>query len=174
NVRAIEGRLMLTIDASRVVMNVPSATSARTAHRLFISSSTGAAVPAATTRVTLDRTGLANHMRGRSPQPIHLPGVPRSKLSDTRPVECFAALSQQRQESVTQQARHRHGHAKVVRCRKCQADILVSEWRGEPRRLELPLGDQAAIGLVDRGGEQGRRQKLEILVPVDAGLADAG
>src|SRR5205807_2281490 len=34
--------------------------------------------------------------------------------------------------------------------------------------------DQAAIGLVDRGGEQGRGQKLEILVPVDAGLADEG
>ena len=36
-VRAMEGRLMLTIDESRVVINVPTATSARRAH-LFVSS----------------------------------------------------------------------------------------------------------------------------------------
>ena len=54
------------------------------------------------------------------------------------------------------------------------ASVLVSRRRGEPRRLELLLGDQPAIGFVDGDGEQRRGQELEVQAPVDAGPADEG
>jgi hypothetical protein len=43
-----------------------------------------------------------------------LTGILRGKVSDTRPVQRVAALRQQRQESIAQQACHRRRHAVEV------------------------------------------------------------
>jgi hypothetical protein len=63
-------------------------------------------------------------------------------------------MGQQCQEPVTQEASERQGHAQIFSGRKGEPNILVAEGCREPGWLECSIGDQPAIGLVDRGIEQ--------------------
>src|SRR5882724_7558410 len=102
---------------------------------------------------------------------LHRAGVLGRKPADRRPVELVAAMGQQGQEPVAQEAGERQWHAQIVSGREGEANILIAEGRREPGRLELSIGDQPAIGLVDGNVEQRRGQNVEILPPVDAGFA---
>src|SRR6266850_7427583 len=102
---------------------------------------------------------------------LHRAGVLGRKPADRRPVELVAAMGQQGQEPVAQEAGERQRHAQIVSGRESEANILIAEGRREPGRLELSIDDQPAIGLVDGNVEQRRGQHVEILPPVDAGFA---
>src|SRR5713101_9271513 len=95
-----------------------------------------------------------------SARALHLSGVLGRKAADRRPVELVAAMGQQGQEPVTQEAGERQRYAQIFRGRKDEPNILVAEGRREPGRLELSIGDQAAIGLVDGNVEQRRGQDV--------------
>src|SRR5215469_3064545 len=69
--------------------------------------------------------------------------------SDRRPIECLAALCNQRYQPMVQQAPKRHGYAQGLCCLKRESDVLQSEWRSEPCGLEPLLRDQSAVDLVD-------------------------
>ena len=84
----------------------------------------------------------------------HLAGILGRKLTDCRPVELVAAMGQQCQEPVTQEARQRHGHPEIFRCRERQADVFVAKRSRKTGGFEFSIGDQPAIGLVDGGIEQ--------------------
>src|ERR1700674_5322500 len=70
--------------------------------------------------------------------------------ADSGPIEALAALGKQAQKSIMQQASERHGNAKTFGRGQREPDVLESERCSEACRLELALGDQAAINLVDR------------------------
>ena len=120
-------------------------------------------------------TGL---IQGFNPAPARLPKagslarILRRKLRERRPVERLAAVSQQGQEPIAQQAGEGQGHAQGFRRRQGQADVLLSQGRGEGRRLELLSDDQIAISLINRGGKEGRGQKIEIMAAIDTRLAE--
>src|SRR5438132_4107849 len=67
---------------------------------------------------------------------LHLAGVLGRKSADRRPVERVAAMSQQGQEPVVQQAGERQRHAQIFGGRKGEPNIFVAEGRREPGRLE--------------------------------------
>src|SRR5215472_16172278 len=79
-------------------------------------------------------------------------GIRCRKLTDGGPIVALASLREQPQEAVVQETPDRHGNAQRFGRREQQADILVSEGRGEPGRLELALCDQCAVGSVCRRG----------------------
>src|SRR6267142_5864623 len=110
--------------------------------------------PAGASRTHRDwhRGTETDHCRGPSLLPLLLAGVLGGETSDRRPVECLAPMREQRQEPVVQHGGERHGYAKGLRRGEGETDVLVSQRRGEPRRLELLLGNQPTIGLVDRPG----------------------
>src|ERR1700730_4216232 len=94
------------------------------------------------------------------------------EATDGGPIEALAALGEEPEKSVVQQAAKRHRYPQRLGRRQREADILVSERRGESRRLKLAIGDQATVGLVSRRGEDCRGQQIHVAAPVDAGLAD--
>ena len=68
----------------------------------------------------------------------HLAGILGRKLTDCRPVELVAAMGQQCQEPITQEARDRHGHPKIFRCRERQADIFMAKRSRKPAGSNFP------------------------------------
>ena len=72
-----------------------------------------------------------------------------------------------------QQARKRHRYAQTLCFGECKADVLVSEWRCERRRLKLTFGDQGSVDLISRRGEDRGSQYINVGAPVDAGLIDS-
>ena len=85
--------------------------------------------------------------------------------AEGRPIELGAAvLTQEAQESVVEQAAKRHRHAQALGRRQREANVLESERRGEARGVEFAFGDQATVGLVERGGEEGGREQLLMAV----------
>src|SRR6266481_3002558 len=99
-------------------------------------------------------------------------GILGSQPADGGPIEMFAALRKETQETIMQQTSQRHGHAETLGRGQRQADVFVAKRRGEGRRLELALGYQAAVNLVRRCVEYRGGQNLNIRALVDAGLAD--
>ena len=97
-----------------------------------------------------------------------------SKATDGGPVEVFAALGEEAQKSVVQQAGQRQGYLQVLGRGQSEPDVLVSERGREGGRLKLSFDDQVAIGLVRRRVEDTGRKKLDVRMPVDTGLADEG
>src|SRR2546427_3846467 len=67
---------------------------------------------------------------------LHRAGVLGRKPADRRPVELVAAMGQQGQEPVAQEAGERQWHAQIVSGREGEANILIAEGRREPGRLE--------------------------------------
>jgi hypothetical protein len=65
-------------------------------------------------------------------KPIRLTRVLRGELGDGRPVELFAALGEQREEAVPQEARQRHGHAQALGRGQRQADTLNPNGAANP------------------------------------------
>src|SRR5882672_12603777 len=65
-----------------------------------------------------------------------------------------------------------HRHAQTLGCGQREADVLVSERRGEGCRLEFSLSDESAVGFIGRYVEDAGGEELDVRAPVDAGLAD--
>jgi hypothetical protein len=82
------------------------------------------------------------------------------------------SLSEEPQKSIMQQASKRHRYAQTLGRFQREADVLVSERRGESCRLILAFRDQATVDLVSSCGEERRSEQIHKGTPVDAGLAD--
>ena len=102
----------------------------------------------------LKRPGPQRNWRRHPTPPSRIPG---GEAADGRPVELFAAMGQQGQESIAEETRKRQWHAQSLCCRKQQPDILLAERRGKARRREFVGRDQRAIGRVDGCPEQASR-----------------
>src|SRR4029077_11341104 len=92
--------------------------------------------------------------------------------ADRGPVELVASLCEKSYEPIMKETCEGQGHAQVLSRGDCEAHILEAQGRGESSRLETPLRDQFAIGLVGRRAEEGRGQDVEILMTVDAAFRD--
>ena len=66
-------------------------------------------------------------------------------------------MGEKGEEAVAQEAGNRHRHAQVLGGGQYEPDILLREGRGKAGRLELSVGEERAIGLVDGRAEQRRR-----------------
>ena len=89
--------------------------------------------------------------------------LPRGQGADRRPIQIGAAVGEQRQETVAQQAGDRQRHLELFTGGKHQSDVLEAEVCGEASGLELVTGDQSAVRLVHRRTEQRRGQDLQIV-----------
>jgi hypothetical protein len=69
-------------------------------------------------------------------------GVSSREPPNCGPIERLAALREQRQETIAQEARQRHWHAKSFSRSEREANVLVSQRRRERGGLESALGDQ--------------------------------
>src|SRR5690348_8921967 len=98
--------------------------------------------------------------------------VLRRERADGGPVERLAAVREQREEAVAQQAGDRERDAQVIGGGEREADVLLAEGRSKACGLELPSGDQRAVRLVDGRAEQRRCQHIEISMWIDATLDD--
>ena len=101
-------------------------------------------------------TGRDQHL-SRPRGLIYLPGdgngrpaFPRGQHPDRRPVQIGAAVGEQGEEAVAQQAGDRQRHVEVLGGGEHEANVLLPKRRGETRRLELLVGDQRAVRLVHR------------------------
>src|SRR2546429_2086208 len=98
--------------------------------------------------------------------------VLRCEAADGGPIETVAALREQPQKAVVQQACERHRHAQTLGRLQREPDVLEPERCSESGRLKAAFGDQATVGLVsgrrkDRGAEH-----LNVGTSVDARLVD--
>src|SRR4051794_38299774 len=100
------------------------------------------------------------------PQFGRLSRIARGEPSDGGPVKFTPAIRKQRQEAIAQQTCERHGYPQVICGGEDEPDILVAKRRGEAGGLELLVGNQLAIGLVNGSAEQGPGQDLKILLPI--------
>src|ERR1700730_1230337 len=80
---------------------------------------------------SLDDPGKAR-AGASQPSNLHLAGVLGRELADRRPVEFVAAMGQQCQEPVTQEASKRQRHAQIFSGSKGEPNILVAEGCREP------------------------------------------
>src|SRR6266446_6044584 len=94
------------------------------------------------------------------------------EAADGGPIEAVAALREEPQKAVVQQASKRHGHAQTLGRRQREADVLESERRGESGRLEPAFGDQATVDLVSGHREDCGSEQINVGPPIDARLAD--
>jgi hypothetical protein len=62
----------------------------------------------------------------------------------------FAALGEEAEKSVMQQACQRHGYVETLGRGQRKPDVLVTEWCGEAGRLVLALSDEGTVGFVCR------------------------
>src|SRR3954463_7894220 len=76
-------------------------------------------------------------------------GVFGGESADCRPVEPVAAMGEERQKAVAQQAGDRHRHAKIPGSGKHQPNVLLGERCRKAGRLELCVGEKRAVGLVN-------------------------
>src|SRR5580698_7301903 len=93
-------------------------------------------------------------------------GIESSQPPDGGPIKVAAAMCQESQKSVVQQASQRHGHAETLGRGQRQADVLVSQWRCEGRGFELAVGDQGTEDLVRGRVEHGGGEDLDVGAPV--------
>src|SRR5437762_10877223 len=95
--------------------------------------------------------GFAKAVQGLSAR--RRAGVLGCKRTDCGPVEPVAVMGEEREEAVAQQAGNRHRHAKALGGGKHEPNILLPERRGEAGWLELSVGEERAVGLVDGRAE---------------------
>src|ERR1700679_1368814 len=103
---------------------------------------------------------------------LNISGILESQPADCGPIEILAALGEQAQESVVQEASERHGYAQALGRGQRETDVLVSERRRERRGFKLALRDEGSVGLVRRDVEHGRSEEFNVRARIDAGLAD--
>src|SRR3954452_22929186 len=73
-------------------------------------------------------------------------GVFGGERADCTPVELVAAMGEERQKAVAQQAGDRHRHAQTFSGGKHQPDVLLAERRRKAGRLELCVREKRAVG----------------------------
>src|SRR5262252_2408625 len=81
-------------------------------------------------------------------------GISLGKKGQRRPVEIAAARGKEREETVGDEARKRHGRFQLPGCAQGKADIFIAELGLEACRCVMLLGDELAVGLIDRRAEQ--------------------
>ena len=95
---------------------------------------------------------MASHSEGMSVGDSPASRLARRPSADQSSAPPPPAISVE--EAIGDQARHRHRHLQILRRAQGKLHVLVAELGLEAGRLIALLGDQRAIGLVDRRAEQ--------------------
>src|SRR5258705_519844 len=103
---------------------------------------------------------------------LRIAGILCCEAADGGPIEAVAALREEPQKAVVQQAAERHGHAQTLGRLEREPDVLESERRGESGRLKPAFGAQATVGLVSGRREDCRSEQINVGPPIDTRLAD--
>src|SRR2546421_143951 len=101
-------------------------------------------------------------------------GVQCREAADGGPIEAVAALCEEAQKAVVQQACERHRHAQTLGRLQREPDVLEPERCGESGRLKPAFGDQVAVGLVSWRREDCRTEHINVGTPIDARLVHEG
>src|ERR1700733_5397039 len=99
---------------------------------------------------------------------VYKAGIFRGELGQGGPIAIAMTLCDGGEEMIVNLARQRQRHGKCLGGRQRQAVVLEAQRHLEAGGLELLVGDDPAIGLVDRRSEQTAGQDVEELVRIDA------